>query len=132
MDSKLLTARKPRPRYRFKNAFQEVLTNELCAHIGQMTERGYSPGFIADWLNNGVTSQTIDKMQRTWGLKKACGKGTQHDIKVSFTERQRANIEARAKQRGLSVAEYCRRIMVKASMPVDLYDDIVTDPEAFE
>ena len=106
-------------------AFLEQWTNAKAALIGFLTGRGYSSIAIAETLDDGTSSATIRLMQRKWSLHSAGFSGDEVTISVPFTSRQRANLAARAAQNGLSIEEYCRRLLVCASMPRDRYDDIV-------
>lgn len=130
MKSKLLTGKHPRhSRLRQPHAFQEIWTNARAAHIGYGHGCRYSSVLIAEQLGDGTDDATIRKMIREWGLP-SFSRGI--ELSIPLSRMQRSYIEARARQNSLSPTEYCRRMLIRASMPHDLYSAIVTDPEAFE
>ena len=67
-------------------------------------------------------------MAQYWGLP-SWGRKNDGFLPIPATVRMRANLQARADQRGLSLEEYCRRILICASMPSDLYDAIVPEDQ---
>lgn len=119
----------PTTRQRGGHAFIETWTNARAALIGFLTGRGYSSIAIAEVIDDGTLPATIRLMQRKWSLHSAGYSGDQVVLSIPLTSKQRANIAARAAQRGLSVEEYCRRVLVCASMPVDLYEAIVPEDQ---
>ena len=118
-------------RHRGGNAFTEVRTNAWAGMLGFLTGRGYSSVAIAETLGEGTTPETVRSMWTKWGFR---GRGLltrEVSVTVPLKERERAHLTARADQNGLSVEEYCRRILICASMPRDQYRDIVP-PQQFE
>lgn len=117
----------PTTRQRGGYAFVETKTNAWAALIGFLTGRGYSSVAIAECLDDGTAPTTVRWMQQRWGLHSAGYSGRDVVLSVPLNPRQRANLAARAAQRGLSIEEYSRRILICASMPVDLYDAVVPE-----
>jgi hypothetical protein len=85
-----------------------------------LTGRGWSSEAIADRLADGTSSATIRSMWASWEIS-----GAETALTIPLSVRERANIQARAAQHGISAEEYCHRIVVGASMPRDRYQDIV-------
>jgi hypothetical protein len=115
-------------RHRGGHAFRESRTNAWAAFIGFMLGRGHSSEAIAQQLDDGTTHGTVREMARKWGLP-SWGRKYDGFIVVPVTQRQRANIHARAQQHGMGDDEFCRRILVCSTMPADLYDAIVPDDQ---
>ncbi|KFL31435.1 hypothetical protein JP75_07720 [Devosia riboflavina] len=112
-------------RNRGGNAYTETRTNAWAGMLGFLTGRGYSSVAIAEVLGEGTTSETVRSMWTKWGFRGRGLKSREVSLQVPFRERERAHIAARAAQHDLSPEEYCRRIMLCASMPRDRYDEIV-------
>ena len=117
-------------RFRGGHAYEERRTNAWAAFIGFLLGRGYSSEVIAHRLDDGTDPATIRRMAQYWGLP-AWGRKNDGFITIPATTRMRANLQARASAHGLSMEEYCRRLLICASMPADLFDAIV-DGEQFE
>lgn len=115
-------------RYRGGHAFEERRTNAWAGFIGFLLGRGYSSEAIAARLDDGTDSGTVRSMAQYWGLP-SWGRKNDGFVAIPATVRMRANLQARADQRGLSLEEYCRRILICASMPVDLYDAVVPEDQ---
>lgn len=115
-------------RHRGGHAFVEQRTNSWAAFIGFMLGRGHSSEAIAEILDDGTESGTVRSMAQRWGLP-TWGRKSDGFIVIPVTQRQRANIHARAAQNGLSAEEYSRRILACASSPVDLYNAIVPEDQ---
>lgn len=105
-------------------SFVERWSNRVAFLVGFLTGRGYSAPQIADVLDDGTSAGTITKMWEYWRVD---GVRDSDDvaIRVPLTSMQRAHLFARAQQRGLSIEEYSRRMLVCGSMPVDRYGEIV-------
>ncbi|MEX0684038.1 MAG: hypothetical protein WD472_11380 [Dehalococcoidia bacterium] len=122
MPSKLRT-----DRFRGGRQWVEKRTNAWAFWIGVFTGWGYSSETIASRLADGDTHDaTVRSMWQKWGWKSRNGDVY---LQIPMTVRQRANVTARAAQRGLSPEEYCRRMLVCGSMPVDQYSQIVRDDQ---
>ena len=115
-------------RYRGGRSFVETKTNAWAAFIGFLLGRGYSSEAIASRLDDGTDPGTVRRMAQYWGLP-SWGRKNDGFLPIPVTVRMRANLQARADQRGLSLEEYCRRILICASMPSDLYDAIVPEDQ---
>lgn len=118
-------------RQRGGHAFTESRTNAWAGMLGFLTGRGYSSVAIAEALGEGTSSETVRRMWTLWGLRGRGLKSREVCIMVPMRERERANLTARAEQHGLSLEEYCRRMLICGSMPKDRYADIVP-AEQFE
>lgn len=130
MDS--TTIPKPRTsRWRPGRSFEEVWTNARAAFIGFLLGRGYSSFAIAEVLGDGTDPATVRLMANKWDLRVSKGKSAEVHIVIPMKQRDRAHLYARAQQRGISLEEYCRRLLVCGSMPRDRYDDLVA-PDQFE
>lgn len=105
--------------------FVERWSNAKAFLVGFLTGRGYSADQIVDVLDDGTGSGTVRRMWEYWKVD-GVRPSDQVAIMVPLTSRQRAHIYARAQQRGLSIEEYARRMLVCGSMPIDRYADIVT------
>lgn len=116
--------------HRRDTTFVERWSNKVAFLVGFLTGRGYSAPQIADVLDDGTSSGTVTKMWQYWNVD---GVRPTDDvaIMVPLTSMQRSHLYARAKQRGLSIEEYARRMLVCGSMPVDRYGDLVR-PDQFE
>lgn len=110
--------------------FIERWTNRTAFLVGFLSGRGYSAPQIADVLDDGTSAGTVTKMWQYWNVD---GVRPTDDvaIMVPLTSMQRSHLYARAKQHGLSIEEYSRRMLVCGSMPVDRYSDLVR-PDQFE
>lgn len=117
-------------RFRGRHTFEERQTNAWAAFIGFLIGRGYSSIAVAERLNDGTDDAEVRRMAGYWGLP-TWGRSNDGVIRISTTTRMRAIWQKRAAQHGLSMEEYCRRILICAAMPADLYDAIV-DPDQFE
>jgi hypothetical protein len=115
-------------RWRAGRTFEERRTNAWSAFIGFLLGRGLSSEAIAARLDDGTTSDTVRRMARLWELP-AWGRKNDGFFVIPATVKMRANLQARADQRALSLEEYCRRILICASTPTDLYDAIVPDDQ---
>ena len=111
-------------RFRGGIQFIERWTNAKAAFIGFLAGRGYSSAAIAEALGDGTTPATIRRLWRKWHLPKTRG-----FVVVPMGIRERANTAARAAQHDLTIEEYCRRMLVRGSMPRDRYKDIVGEWE---
>lgn len=109
-------------------SFVERWTNSKAFLVGFLTGRGYSAPQIADTLGDGTRPGTVTKMWDHWKVR---GVKPSDDVAlmVPMTSMQRAHLYARASQRGLSPEEYARRMLICASMPVDLYDAVVPEDQ---
>lgn len=112
-------------RFRVRNTYTETRTNAWAGMLGFLTGRGYSSVAIAETLGEGTSSETVRRMWTLWGLRGRGLKTREVCIMVPMRERERAHLAARAEQNGLSLEEYCRRILICASMPRDRYREIV-------
>lgn len=112
-------------RNRGGNAFTETRTNAWAGMLGFLTGRGYSSVAIAESLGEGTSPETVRRMWTLWGLRGRGLKTREVCVMVGIRERERAYLTDRAAQHGLSLEEYCRRILLCASMPRDRYHDIV-------
>lgn len=117
-------------RYRGGHSFEEKRTNAWAAFIGFLLGRGYSSEAIVARLDDGTDAGTVRRMAQRWGLP-SWGRKNDGFLQLPVTVRTRANLQARADQHGLSLEEYCRRILICSSMPSDLYPAIV-DEDQFE
>lgn len=111
-------------RVRGGHAFEERRTNAWAALIGFLLGRGYSSVAISGILDDGTDDGTVRRMASRWGLP-TWGRKYDGVIVVPATQRMRANLLARAQQNGLGLEEYCKRMLICGSMPVDRYRDIV-------
>lgn len=104
--------------------FVERWSNRTAFLVGFLTGRGYSAPQIADVLDDGTSSGTVTKMWSYWHVD---GVRPSDDvaIMVPLTSMQRSHLYARAKQHGLSIEEYAKRMLVCGSMPRDRYAEIV-------
>lgn len=107
-------------------SFVERWSNRTAFLVGFLTGRGYSAPQIADALPDSMSAGTVTKM---WAYWKVDGVRDSDDvaIMVPLTSMQRSFIYARAKQRGLSIEEWSRRVLVSAAMPTDLYEAVVPE-----
>lgn len=115
-------------RHRGGYAFVEKRTNSWAAFIGFMLGRGHSSEAIAEMLDDGTEGGTVRGMAQRWGLP-TWGRKSDGFIVIPVTQRQRANIHARASQHGLSPEEFARRILACSTSPTDLYDAIVPEDQ---
>jgi hypothetical protein len=121
----LQTKLRPTDRFRGGRQYVETWTNARAALIGFLTGRGYSSVAIAESMDDHTSPATIRDMQKKWQLHSAGFSGDQVTVSIPLTVRQRANLADRAAQRGLSIEEYSRRMLICASMPRDRYGDLV-------
>lgn len=117
-------------RYRGGRSFVETKTNAWAAFIGFLLGRGYSSEVIAQRLADGTDDATVRRMANYWGLP-TWGRKNDGFVTIAATTRMRSIWQSRAAAHGLSMEEYCRRLLICASMPSDLFDAIV-DGEQFE
>jgi hypothetical protein len=111
-------------RHRGGHSFEERRTNAWSAFIGFLLGRGHSSEAIAEILADGTDSGTVRRMAQRWELP-TWGRKSDGFIVIPVTQRQRANIHARASQHNLSPEEFARRILACATSPQDLYEAIV-------
>jgi hypothetical protein len=117
-------------RHRGGNAFVERKSHAWAGLIGFLAGRGYSSVAIAETLADGTHPATIRALiTKRWFLRPpASPKGAATcEFVISMRAKDREALARRAASRGLSVEEYCRRILVHSSMPKDRYRDIVDD-----
>lgn len=114
-------------RFRGGHAFEERRTNAWAAFIGFLLGRGYSSVAVAESLADGTDDATVRLMAKKWGLR--AGRDNKANLSIPLTVLQRAHIAARAGQNGLSVEEYCRRMLVCGAMPKDRYSEIVPEEQ---
>ena len=117
-------------RFRGRHTYEERQTNAWAAFIGFLIGRGYSSVAIAERLDDGTDADKVRRMANYWELP-MWGRKNDGMIHIPATVRMRSNWQKRAAQHGLSLEEYCRRILICASAPDDLYDAIV-DTDQFE
>ncbi|SFV32249.1 hypothetical protein SAMN05216456_1585 [Devosia crocina] len=107
--------------------FLERRPQAWAGMVGFLAGRGYSSVAIAERLNDGTHPATIRAMvTRRWKLRPpGARKGRMVDVMVPMRAKERAAIEKNAAARGLTSGEYCRRMLVCASMPRDRYGEFV-------
>jgi hypothetical protein len=102
-------------------AFEDRWSNKKVARIVSMAKDGYSREQIARSIDDGTKPQTISTMLEYWGVRVPSGPR----IVVEMSVANRAAIQKRAEQRGLSLTEYCRRFLVCGATKRDTYDQVV-------
>lgn len=115
-------------RHRGGNAFVESRTNAWAAFVGFMLGRGYSSPLIEERLGDGTSSATVRDMAKKWGLP-SHGKSSDCFVVIPMKQRDRATIAQRAAQEGLSQEEWCRRLLVAASVQRATYAQVVGNDE---
>jgi hypothetical protein len=117
-------------RFRGGNAYEERKTNNWAAFVGFLLGRGYASTAISEALGDGTSPETIRDMAKKWGLP-SWGRKQDCFVVLPLTQRDRANLTSRARQHGLSIEEYSRRMLICGSMPRDRYNEIVTEDQFY-
>lgn len=117
-------------RQRGGNAFVERKSRAWAGLVGFLAGRGYSSVAIAETLADGTHPATIRALiTKRWFLRPpASPKGASTcEFVISMRAKDRDRLARQAASRGLSLEDYCHRILVACSMPRDRYRDIVGD-----
>ena len=87
-----------------------------------------SSAAISESLGDGTTDATIRHMARLWGLP-SWGRSSDCFVVIPMKQRDRATLAQRAAQEGLSQEEWCRRLLVAASVQRATYKQVVGNDE---
>lgn len=108
-------------RYRGGRQFVEQQTPAWFATMGYLVGRGNSSVEVADLL--GTTPESVRHRLHTYGIR--IEENGMVSITIPMRAGVRAQVAARARQRGLSLEEYCRRLLACATVNAATYDKIV-------
>ena len=108
--------------------FPERWDNDMALEIGIAIGQGISPRVICEQRADGTTEESIRSRLQKIGFR-AMDENSEVAVRVDLTVHQRALIQQRAAQRGMSMGEYIRRISVCASRQKSTYDQIVAEEQ---
>lgn len=121
--SKLLSGKKGHP------PFEPRWGNRKAIRVGFLAGRGHQSPDIADYLNDGTSSNTVRRVLAWAGLQDFGKHRNATYVPVRLSVYERRVLGELAAKRGMALETWIRNVAVNAGIPQDIYASIVEVPD---